>query len=231
MALFFVGGALMSNAWLSQAKKSQELGVLGGPEAISPVVDTSYEPVLEATPEVLPGLEDPNIPIDSISEASLTAQSQISLQNKDILANAHIQAGLDESLDSSSPSEKPVLRLKNYFIQPTTGLNWGILHAHNAVDIANVCGTPVVAAASGVVTEVSSDGSWSGGYGNYILLEHSNGTKTKYAHLQSVAVAIGDEVRQGAGIGTIGATGNVHGPTGCHLHFEIYGAVNPFAKK
>lgn len=116
-----------------------------------------------------------------------------------------------------------------YFAIPTTGWNWGILHNYNAVDIANACGTPVYASAEGMVLEQSSSG-WNSGYGSYIFIEHPNNTKTRYAHLQKSLISAGDYVSQGDLIGYIGNTGETHGPTGCHLHFEVYGARNPFAK-
>lgn len=119
--------------------------------------------------------------------------------------------------------------LGNYFAQPTQGFNWGRIHNYNAVDIANACGTSVSAAAEGLVVDSVSDG-WNGGYGHAVLIEHPNETKTRYAHLGQVLAGIGDYVKQGQQIGTMGNTGNVHGPTGCHLHFEVEGAQNPFAK-
>lgn len=127
--------------------------------------------------------------------------------------------------DSTSPTDPKLPSLKNYAM-PTTGFNWGKLHNHNAVDIANACGTQVVAAQEGVVIEAESEG-WNGGYGSYVKLEHANGTKTRYAHLQSLAVKVGDFVERKEAIGTMGTTGE---STGCHLHFEVEGAQNPFAK-
>lgn len=125
--------------------------------------------------------------------------------------------------------------LAGYFAEPAQGYNWGQLHPHNAVDIANTCGTNVSAAAEGLVIpdDLYGDGTegWNGGYGVFILIEHPNGTKTRYAHLEKAEVSIGDYVKQGEEIGTMGNTGNTHGPTGCHLHFEVYGAENPFAKE
>jgi len=124
--------------------------------------------------------------------------------------------------------------LPGYFSLPTRGFNWGYLHNSNAVDIANTCGIEVAAAAEGLVVPDGDlgDGSsgWNSGYGKFVLLEHPNGTKTRYAHLESVAVDLGDYLNQGEKLGAMGNTGNVHGPTGCHLHFEVYGAQNPFAK-
>jgi lysostaphin len=119
--------------------------------------------------------------------------------------------------------------LAGYFAIPTTGWNWGRLHKYNAVDIANACGTPIYASAEGLIVEAASSG-WNEGYGEYIVIEHPNGTKTKYAHNRKIMVSIGDYVLKGDQIAEIGNTGFTHGPTGCHLHFEIFGAKNPFAK-
>ena len=118
--------------------------------------------------------------------------------------------------------------LKSYFVLPARGWNWGNLHEYNAVDIADKCGTPIYAAAEGLVIEESGNNYWNNGYGNQVLIEHPNGTKTRYAHTDENFVRVGDYIAQGKEIATIGSTGNTHGPTGCHLHFEIYGAKNPF---
>jgi len=114
----------------------------------------------------------------------------------------------------------------NYYIIPTTGINWGILHSVNAVDIANRCGTPVIAAAEGLVINAE----WDNGYGTYIKIQHPNSTETLYGHLSKVFVKNGDYVLAGQLIGLIGNTGKVLGATGCHLHFEVRNAQNPFAR-
>ena len=123
--------------------------------------------------------------------------------------------------------------LKDYFSLPARGWNWGELHEVNAVDIANKCGTPVYAAADGLVIDDDTLGAgnegWNSGYGVFVLVEHSNGTKTRYAHLDKTLVHVGDLVSQGEEIGLMGNTGNTQGLTGCHVHFEVYGAKNPFA--
>lgn len=125
--------------------------------------------------------------------------------------------------------------LRNYFILPASGWNWGELHETNAVDIANQCGTVVHAAQEGLVVpdDELGDGKagWNNGYGIFVLIEHPNGTKTRYAHLARTSVRVGDYVSQSDEVGLMGNTGNTHGPTGCHLHFEVYGAKNPFAVK
>jgi len=116
-----------------------------------------------------------------------------------------------------------------FFKAPTTGWNWGRLHRLNAVDIANACGTPVFAAASGFVTDARNSG-WNSGYGNFVKIKHEGSTETIYSHLSGVLVSAGAYVNQGDIIGSIGNTGKTHGPTGCHLHFEVRGATNPFAR-
>jgi murein DD-endopeptidase MepM/ murein hydrolase activator NlpD len=112
-----------------------------------------------------------------------------------------------------------------YFVLPAKGIDWGILHANNGVDIANVCGTQVVAAADGIVAETGSG--WNGGYGDAVKIAHENGTRTLYAHLDGIEVVIGQKLVQGERIGAIGMTGK---STGCHVHFEVHGGKNPFGK-
>lgn len=138
-------------------------------------------------------------------------------------------------IPGGKPLKKPAISLSDlgdYFIMPAEGLNRGGLHYDNAVDISNICGTPIVAAAEGVVERVRTG--YNSGYGTYILIRHPNDTidklHTLYAHLNKVTVSEGEYVFPGVKIGEIGNTGKTHGPTGCHLHFEVHGAKNPFAK-
>lgn len=113
-----------------------------------------------------------------------------------------------------------------YFIVPASGKNYGRLHAFNGVDIANGCGTNLVASAGGVVSAVDGSG-WNGGYGKLVRIRHSNGVETLYGHMRSIAVRAGESVAQGQLIGEIGTTGR---SSGCHVHFEVRGARNPFAR-
>ncbi len=89
---------------------------------------------------------------------------------------------------------------------------------HTGIDIPAARGTPIYASKSGVViTSVYGTGSaWS--YGNYVVVSHSDGTSTLYAHMSSRAVSKGQTVKQGDVVGYVGTTGN---STGNHLHFEI----------
>jgi len=115
------------------------------------------------------------------------------------------------------------------FAAPTTGWNWGQLHPYNAVDIANSCGTPVYAAAEGIVKQSVTNG-WNEGYGNYLIVEHANNAETVYGHLDKIFAPAGKYLLKGDLIAEMGNTGNTDGPTGCHLHFEVHGAKNPLAK-
>lgn len=128
----------------------------------------------------------------------------------------------------SSGGSSKLPNYSGYYSSPTTGYNWGKLHGNNGVDIANKCGTPVRAAAPGVVRS-NKIGGWNGGYGGLIVLQHDNGTQTYYAHLQGSTVSEGASVSRGDVIGSIGNTGKTTGVTGCHLHFEVRGARNSFA--
>lgn len=86
---------------------------------------------------------------------------------------------------------------------------------HAAIDIGAPTGTPIYAAESGTV-EVAG---WStGGYGNYIIINHGNGMKTLYAHASKLYVRKGEKVSRGQTIMAMGSTGWSTGP---HLHFEV----------
>ncbi|OGZ04331.1 MAG: hypothetical protein A2648_01125 [Candidatus Lloydbacteria bacterium RIFCSPHIGHO2_01_FULL_41_20] len=112
-----------------------------------------------------------------------------------------------------------------YYIRPINGgyRSQG-LHGYNGVDLANLPGTPVVASAAGDVI-ISRQGGWNGGYGNYIVIQHDNGTQTLYAHLKSNVASVGWHVAQGQVIAYLGNTGQSTGP---HVHFEVRGAQNPY---
>jgi murein DD-endopeptidase MepM/ murein hydrolase activator NlpD len=105
------------------------------------------------------------------------------------------------------------------------GYRWG--RVHQGIDIAAPIGTPILAAASGVVDYAQ----WNdGGYGNMIDIRHPDGTITRYGHMSELYVKEGQTVTQGQLIGAMGSTGFSTGP---HLHFEIRpnggSAVDPMA--
>jgi len=93
-------------------------------------------------------------------------------------------------------------------------MNPGSREFHPGIDFGVPSGTPIKAAADGVVTVAGSYG----GYGNAVMINHGNGTVTLYGHLSEIKVEEGKEVKQGDVIGLSGNTGRSTGP---HLHFEI----------
>lgn len=106
------------------------------------------------------------------------------------------------------------------FALPTKGLftsgfgyRWGALH--DGIDLAGPVGTPIYAAADGVVKEAGPTNS---GYGAWVLLQHSDGTVTRYGHINSWSVQVGQRVFAGDEIASIGNRGNSTGP---HLHFSV----------
>ena len=132
--------------------------------------------------------------------------------------------------------------LDGYFSFPTIGFNRGKLHSYNAVDISrgDDClseNIPVFAAASGVVSATYPTESTSryanGGYGSNILLLHPNGVITRYAHLKNILVIASQYVNQGSVIAFMGGYPGQPGSgnsTGCHLHFGVDGAKQPFVR-
>jgi murein DD-endopeptidase MepM/ murein hydrolase activator NlpD len=111
---------------------------------------------------------------------------------------------------------KDALKGSGRFAWPTRGLlSQRYWSGHQGIDIANRTGTPILAADAGYVVMAGRD---TYGYGNQVVIDHGNGFKTRYAHLQTINVKAGDTVQKQQQIGTMGSTGRSTGP---HLHFEI----------
>lgn len=85
---------------------------------------------------------------------------------------------------------------------------------HNALDLATDANADIVSALSGKILKVDENDT----YGKYIIIDHSNGIETLYAHCNEICVTAGQEVTRGAKIATVGSTGNSTGP---HVHFEL----------
>lgn len=132
-------------------------------------------------------------------------------------------AETEKNLNSNSETTS------NTFITPITNYKrtpsgWGFrihpIHKtkafHEGIDFTANINTPVLASQSGIVPRVSTDNK---GYGKRIELEHTNGYKTLYAHLNEFNVTEGQKVHQGDIIGLVGKTGKATAP---HLHFEIH---------
>lgn len=108
------------------------------------------------------------------------------------------------------------------FIWPTQGvITQNFSWYHPGIDIANPTCPDVLAADAGVVTVPPF---MAGGYGNYVTIDHGNGYRTLYGHMQAIYVVTGQTVKRGDRIGKMGTTGR---STGNHTHFEVrYNGVN-----
>lgn len=139
---------------------------------------------------------------------------------------AAVEASLIEKRSSASrmPTALPVKAQYNssafgWRIDPFTGLR----AMHEGVDFSAPVGTPIAAAAGGVVVSAMPHPQ----YGNLVEIDHGNGYTTRYAHCDKILVTQGQVVKSGQQIATVGDTGRSTGP---HLHFEVRyreAALNP----
>jgi murein DD-endopeptidase MepM/ murein hydrolase activator NlpD len=96
----------------------------------------------------------------------------------------------------------------------------GVWESHLGIDIAAPAGSPVRATADGVVQMAS----WSGGYGNVVVIDHGEGYSTRYGHNRQVVVKKGDPVKRGQTVALMGETGHATGP---HCHYEVWYRGHP----
>ncbi len=154
-----------------------------------------------------------------LASNQIISEEQISIGQNLIIPGGEIKKSTPASTNSlaSNLRSKSNESKAGGYIWPTSAryitqyFGW----RHNGLDIAGPLGTPIYAAKPG---KVITAGWNSGGYGNYIILQHTDGTKTLYGHMTKLYVKAGNQVEQGETIGAMGSTGRSTGP---HLHFEI----------
>lgn len=142
------------------------------------------------------------------------------LQEVDALAaeSASLAAAIREaqagasSTGTGTPSASGFIWPVNGTVVSGFGWRWGRMH--EGIDISASSGTPIWAAAAGIVIHAG----WLGGYGNLVVVDHGNGLATAYAHASAILVGVGQQVSQGETLSLVGSTGNSSGP---HLHFEV----------
>lgn len=180
---------------------------------------------------------------NELGESSLVIGQQIVIPNGIDATTVAITTPASKTKTSSSRAVS-YPSYEGYFASPlpsgrkTQGLHDRCLCA---VDLAAPKGTSILAAADGViqVSHFAEPGvnyrSMFGGFGNFVIIDHPNGTWTRYAHMNQVYVREGMHVTKGQVIGMIGNTGSVsplpssaYPDRGTHLHFEVHGARNPF---
>lgn len=171
---------------------------------------------------------------DIISFNNLSLDEKLAVGEEIIIPDGELSLPQAPS-NGISPRFSGLPDLKGYWLRPiANGINTRAtktnphgIHGNNGVDLSSACHEPVFASATGTVL-IAKDSGWNAGYGKYVVILHPNGVQTLYGHLLSLNVAPGQDVSQGETIGLEGNTGNVRGTTGCHVHFEIRGARNPF---
>ena len=143
----------------------------------------------------------------NLLKASVEAERQIQRELAKFLSERH-------SVLASTPSIWPVRGwVTSGFgrrISPFTGKR----QHHSGLDISTRRGTPIKAPAAGVVTFVGREGS----YGKLLVINHGHGLVTRYGHLHRYKVKVGDKVKRGDIIATVGNSGRSTGP---HLHYEV----------
>jgi len=169
-----------------------------------------------------PSLLDPKTTVAKVGRDLIRAMHR-SLDNLegDIESSKEDKAGIQKFLE-----DQKILLASTPSIWPTKGWlssSFGYRASpftqerefHKGIDISTRTGAPIVASADGVV----SFAGWDRGYGRVIIIKHSQGFKTKYAHLKKSLVKKGQHVKRGETIGLVGASGRTTGP---HLHYEVH---------
>ncbi len=217
------GVSINTIAWANNLKRN-DLITAGQTLVILPISGVQYEvkkgDTLKSVARQFKGDEDEIIGFNDLPLSGTLAVGQIII----------IPNGESYIVSSGIYSRNPYRggagpSYAGYYMRPILGgRKTQGLHGYNGVDLASYCGAPIMASASGQVIVARSFG-WNGGYGLYAVINHANGTQTLYSHMSSLIVQAGWNVVQGQVIGYEGATGN---STGCHVHFEVRGAQNPF---
>ncbi|NPB03024.1 MAG: M23 family metallopeptidase [Thermotogae bacterium] len=148
-----------------------------------------------------------NVQIDTLEAKIRTLDSLLDVVNRKL----HEESERYRHTPSIPPVRGMVVSGYGVRRDPITGG----LKFHEGLDYAAPEGTPVVATADGIVEKAGNNG-W--GYGIQVIINHGNGVKTRYAHLEEALVKVGDTVKRGQVIGLVGTTGR---SVGEHLHYEV----------
>ncbi|WP_330279735.1 M23 family metallopeptidase [Streptomyces sp. NBC_00569] len=176
-----------------------------------------------------------SVALPSVAAASVKAQAKAQAKAAEQAKVHAAQVKVHAAQVKKAAAKKAVSWIdpvKSYKLSASFGLGGNMWsHKHSGQDFAVPIGTNVMAVHGGTVVKAGGNGAGDGpAYGNAIVIKHSDGTYSQYAHLSRIDVHVGQTVSTGQHIALSGNTGNSSGP---HLHFEIrttpnYGsAVNP----
>ncbi len=156
--------------------------------------------------------------INHVATSLEKLQMKIRLQKKsyDELA---VLARNKEKLLAAIPAIQPISNKELYRLSSGWGMRLHPIHKvmkfHEGIDFAAPRGTPIYATGNGTIKSLERNNT---GYGNQVLIDHGFGFMTRYAHMQAIKVVVGQKVKRGECIGTVGNTGGSAGP---HLHYEV----------
>ena len=159
---------------------------------------------------------------NDIVNKSLSENKPLPIDARKQISNA--VAFIPERIKGVSSSVAKVANKNEKMIWPTEGLIYSAFNAsrgsrrHGAIDICTSKGTPILAAQDGTVSVVANGGKLFRGYGKIVILDHGKGVWTLYSHCDTTLVKLGQRVKQGDYIATVGNTGRT---TTHHLHFEV----------
>ncbi len=200
---------------LQQQSEAEEASLLQSQEAYNQDAEQYQEE-----------LDRANAELEAIARANANKYAsalQSSESSTSSSTSSSSSSGSSSSSVSTSGDGSYLWPCASYTISSYYGYRSGSMH--RGIDISASAGTDIYASKSGVVvvSMMGYSGSGFGGYGNVIMIQHSDGTYTLYAHCQTRYVSVGDVVTQGQVIAAVGSTGN---STGNHLHFEIRTGVS-----
>jgi len=200
-------------AEIEEDKRAEEAAKLQEQEAQAELKEREAE-VDKLIAQISEQEDDLEAKEEELKKAANAADAQIKKMEKELAAQIKNVPSESGFLWPLNASYNTLTSLYGPRIHPVTGKP----NNHTGVDIPAPRNTKIYAAKSGVVTTsvYGSGSSWS--YGNYVVVSHSDGTSTLYAHMNSRAVSQGQTVKQGDVIGYVGTTGR---STGNHLHFEV----------
>ncbi|MER7080490.1 Murein DD-endopeptidase MepM and murein hydrolase activator NlpD, contain LysM domain [Saccharopolyspora kobensis] len=164
---------------------------------------------------------------DSVEESGRIDKSE-AIERARAEAERARQEAERAAAEAERAAEEAARKAASGFVKPAEGTftsgfgaRWGT--NHNGIDIANSIGTPIRAVAAGTVVEAGP----ASGFGQWIRLQHKDGTITVYGHINTIDVSEGEQVGAGEQIATMGNRGQSTGP---HLHFEVHvggSKINP----
>ncbi|MEV1294337.1 M23 family metallopeptidase [Pseudonocardia sp. NPDC049635] len=171
--------------------------------AFQPITSTSG--TVDETVRPLPGAATP----DDVAALAKGARAAQEAQRRSTLVSTARAGGAPAAaVQGGEVTVQPV----SGRITSLAGPRWGT--THYGLDIANRIGTPIFAVADGVVERSGP----AGGFGLWVVLRHSDGSRSVYGHINEAFVAVGDRVSAGDRIAEVGNRGQSTGP---HLHLEI----------